>query len=45
MKGSGLPVEARAVDVIRVGVTGTLALPGVTLVSDLRRDHVRLRER
>ncbi len=33
----------RAADVLREEVVGTLALLGVTRVSDLRRDHVRLR--
>lgn len=33
----------RAADVLSEEVTGTLALLGVTSVSDLRRDHVRLR--
>jgi len=33
----------RVADVLREEVTGTLALLGVTRVSDLRREHVRLR--
>ncbi len=33
----------RAADILRAEVTGTLALMGVTRVSDLRRDHVRMR--
>ena len=33
----------RAADILRAEVAGTLALLGVTHVSDLRRDHVRLR--
>jgi L-lactate dehydrogenase (cytochrome) len=33
----------RAADILREEVAGTLALLGVTRVSDLRRDHVRLR--
>jgi L-lactate dehydrogenase (cytochrome) len=33
----------RAADIFRQEVTGTLALLGVTRVSDLRRDHVRVR--
>lgn len=33
----------RATDILRQEVAGTLALLGVTRVSDLRRDHVRIR--
>jgi L-lactate dehydrogenase (cytochrome) len=33
----------RAADILRQEVAGTLALLGVTRVSDLRRDHVRIR--
>jgi L-lactate dehydrogenase (cytochrome) len=33
----------RAADILREEVAGTLALLGVTRVSDLRRDHVRIR--
>ena len=33
----------RAADILREEVAGTMALLGVTRVSDLRRDHVRLR--
>jgi L-lactate dehydrogenase (cytochrome) len=33
----------RAVDILCEEVRSTLALLGVTVVSDLRRDHVRLR--
>jgi len=33
----------RAADILREEVAGTLALLGVTRVSDLRRDHVRMR--
>jgi L-lactate dehydrogenase (cytochrome) len=33
----------RAADILRDEVTGTMALLGVTRVSDLRRDQVRVR--
>jgi L-lactate dehydrogenase (cytochrome) len=33
----------RAADILRGEIAGTLALMGVARVSDLRRDHVRLR--